>query len=750
MIRRDFRAWFLPLAALALLPGILLGRVSDSLLPGLLTLAISGLAAFLLQDRLRTAAILLMISALGFLSGQIAYHPALPAEGDYLITGTVTQEFRLREDGQARTLLQEISLNGQRISGGGYWTFYLDEGEALPEGLIPGCRVAFRARVYHPGGPENPGGYDFREYLLQQGATIGVYGRDGLALSRETFRLTALPARLRYAVTQRLIAVMGEEAGRYASTMLLGARHLIPDEDREAFSRLGIAHVLSVSGYHTGVLAFALAWLFGRLKLSLKLRTICTAALLALYCLITGANPPVIRAAILSILALCGRLAHRQNLRLHLLSLSALVILLISPVQLTSASFQLSYGAMLGIVLVSPVLEKRLCGSRRRVSTWVQLLCLCAGAQLGVLAPQLYWFHELPLFSLPINMLITGGVTALMGLFWFMLALLPFGAFAQFVGSGAARLIHMVLEAIRFCGQADFLALWTKQANLLTLAGWCLLLWSLSPLCIRARRTPCLMGIAALCLSLIPLPHLSTTYTQLSVGDADAALLHDRDTVIAIDTGEDSALAEHLHQRRLSLDGLILTHLHLDHVGGLEALLAQRIPVKALYLPEGALDAQITPESRELVQRLLDSGAELITLARGDEIHLPSGSLTVLWPEDGRVRPNQDANLYSTVLRAELSGTTMLLTGDIDGAYEHYVAAPADILKIAHHGSTSATKPDFLSVAAPQTLLLSCSDEARAEEVSARMEGPPLYATCSGGAITIEFTDQEYTVRTLR
>jgi len=283
-----------------------------------------------------------------------------------------------------------------------------------------------------------------------------------------------------------------------------------------------------------------------------------------------------------------------------------------------------------------------------------------------------------------------------------------------------------------------------------TLAGWCLLLWSLSPLCGRARRMPCLIGIATLCLSLIPLPHLSTTYTQLSVGDADAALLHDRDAVIAIDTGEDSALAEYLHQRRLSLDGLILTHLHLDHVGGVEALLAQRIPVKTLYLPEGALNTQVTSEARELVQRLLDAGAELVTITRGDEIRLPSGSLTVLWPEDGKVRPNQDANLSSTVLRAELSGTSMLLTGDIDGAYEHYVAAPADILKIAHHGSASATQPDFLSVAAPQTLLLSCSDRARAEDVSARMDGIPLFATCLGGAITIEFTDQEYTVRTLR
>lgn len=743
-------AWMLPLSALALMLGILLGRTAESMLPGLLALAAAILAALLLRSKGRQVAVFMAVLALGCVRGFAAYHPALPPEGTYLLTGTISEEFRLREDAQVRTILRDVSLDGQSISGGAYWTFYLKDNETLPPELVPGCRVTMQASVYHPGGPENPGGYDFREYLLQQGVTIGAYGRSELSVTGFSFSPAALGARIRYEITQRLISVMGEEGGRYAATMMLGARHLIPEEDREAFNRLGIAHILSVSGYHVGVLAFALAWLLGKLQISLKLRTLCTGVVLTVYCLITGANPPVVRAALLSMLALFGRMQLRQNMPLHLLSCSAVLMLLVSPAQLTSASFQLSYGAMLGIALVTPMLEWRFPSAKDNGGRIRQMAFLSIGAQIGVLLPQLYWFHELPIFSLPVNVLITGGLSLLLTMFWIVLALLPLGPLASLVGSVAAWLTHWALELIRFCGQADFLTIWTKQANLLSLAGWALLLWSLSLFCSRGRKWYCMAGAALLCLSLLPLPHTAATYTQLSVGDADAALLHDHDTAIAIDTGEDSALAEYLHQRRLSLDALILTHLHMDHVVGVEKLLAQRIPVRTLYLPEGALEMDVTPDAQNLIHKLLQTGTKLITIARGDVIDLPSGSITVLWPEHGRVRLQQEANEYSAVLLAEVSGTSMLLTGDISGYYEQYSALPADVLKLAHHGSASSTSPAFLEAVAPQMLLLSCSKEEREAEVAERMGDIPLYATCSAGAITLEFTDQEYTVRTLR
>ena len=150
-------AWFLPMAAVAMALGILLGRQSIWLWPGLTALEYAKAAAVLLDGQGRVAAAVAAMAALGFALGQTAYHPALPVEGDYAVTGTVAQELRQEANGQVKTVLHHVTLNGQAADDA-YWSFYLRESESLPEGLKPGRQVTLTARLYHPSGADNPGG----------------------------------------------------------------------------------------------------------------------------------------------------------------------------------------------------------------------------------------------------------------------------------------------------------------------------------------------------------------------------------------------------------------------------------------------------------------------------------------------------------------------------------------------------------------------------------------------------------------
>lgn len=740
-------SWMVPMSALALAGGILLGRGSEAASLGMAAMPGALLAAGLSRGRTRRAALLLAVACLGFIRGYAAYHPALPEEGSYTVTGVVADEVRVREDGQMRTILRHVTLNGQPLYAGAYWTAYPRE---LPEGVTPGATVTLTARVYHPDGADNPGGFDFKEYLLQRSVTVGAYGLDDLRVEPGGFTLIGAMARLRHRLTHGLIAAMGEEAGGYAAAMLLGNRELIVSEDRAAFNKLGIAHILSVSGYHVGVLAGLMEMLFRRLKTRRSLRMAMTAAVLAAYCLLTGMNPPVIRAAMLAVLYQVGRLRRRQNLGLHLLSASAILMLLISPTLLTGASFQLSYGAMLGLLLVYPVLERSalLRGSRFR-GLWLSLGA-AASAQLGILVPQLYWFQELPLISLPLNVLVLSGAGLLMSMYWLALAVLPCPPAAAFVGGAAGFVTQRALGVIRSLSNLEGIVMWVRQANALTLLGWVLVVAGLSCLWTRRRAPTVLLGTALILLSLLPWPHTGVSYIQFDVGSADAALIHDRDALIAVDAGADGeALATYLKQRRLSLDALILTHLHADHAGGIRALLDDGIPVAAVYLPAGATDAAIDGDMLPLLEELLGTGTELRFLARGDAIPLPDGVITAVWPEAEGVRAGLDANLHSLVLHVDLPGATMLLTGDLDGAYEAYAAVPADILKVAHHGSVSSTSQAFLAAVSPETLILSCGDAARQASMEERRGDIPLYGTREHGAVMIDFTPDGYAVRTM-
>ena len=744
------RAWLLPPAALSLAAGILLGRGMSSLLLPLLACLPAVAAVSLLRGRFRFAACLVLFLAVGAAAGQAAWHPALPPEGQYEVRGIVADEIRFGRFGQVRTYLSEVTLNGRPLSAGAYWTFYTEE-ETLPEGLAPGREVSFSGSLYHPGGAENPDGYDFREELLRRGITVGLYGDESLSVSAPSvLSFVGSAAAWRARLGAVLVRAMGEEAGGYTSALLLGSRSMIPSEDRAAFSRLGVAHVLSVSGFHTGVLVMLLAGLFRILKLKQSVRLVLYAAVLLAYCALCGWNPPVVRASLLLLLVLGGKLLNRPRIGLHLLCAAMIVMLLWSPVQLTGVSFQLTFGAMFGISLLSPYLDSldpfRGKVPRRLWSSAAVVL----GAQLGVLLPQLYWFQKLPLLSLLVNLPVSAFAALLLAVDWIVLLLLPVPFLCRLPAAAGSLLTGWLVQGVKAVSALPGITLWTRASTWLTVLGMIPVFCALC--CLfrlkRGMRILCLAGgLAVVCLSLIPLPHHGTEYIQFSVGNADAAVLRDEEQVWVLDTGtDDGVVSGFLRRNRLTPDAVILTHLHTDHAAGLQSILEDEIPVRTLYLPAGAEDQQVDDGILALLDVFRASGTEIRELSRGDVLPSTSGSLAVLWPEAGKTRPRQDANNYSLASLITLQGVRLLQAGDLAGLFEGYAAVPADLLKAAHHGSSSSTSPGFLSAVDPEAILLSCEKLSRHESFAERAGKIPVWSTAAGGALTVRFSDGTFTV----
>lgn len=742
------RGWLLPPASLCLVAGIFIGRQTYGIFLPLAAILIASVSAVLLNGWLRWLACIACSLAVGVLAGSVAYHPSLPPEGEYDIHGIVCDEVSSGSFGQMRVCLSDVELNGHAFSGGAYWTFYTDD---YPEILLPGKSVSFHASLYHPSGAVNPEGYDFREYLLQRGIIIGLYGNDGMVVSDPShFSYRGVVASFRHLLSERLISSLGPDTGKYASALLLGMRSLIPSEDRQAFSRLGIAHILSVSGFHVGVLISMLALLFRLLKLRQAVRLSLYAMILFLYASLCGMNPPVIRASVILLLAIEGRILNRPRSGIHLLSAALFVMALFSPAQVSSVSFQMTFCAVFGLIWFS-LLARRFRPFRGRILSFVlESMILTAGIQLGLLIPELMYFQRFPLLVFLINIpsvLIAG---AMIILFWIVLLILPLPSVCTLLSLPVSAVSGFLLSCIRRLGSLPGLTLWIHSPGIMTFVGMILIFAGFCALIrLRPAFRAALLSVGALLLvfSLLPAQHNGTEYIQFSDGNADAAVLLDEERVYVFDTGEeDSVLSGYLRANRMIPDAVFLTHLHADHAGGLRSLIDDEIPVRMLYLPFGAQQQDIHPDFLLLLDELKARGTEIRILSRGDVVPLPSGSLTVLWPEKGKVRPSQDANHYSLVSRLILKETVMLHTGDLTGTYEDYCAAPANILKAAHHGSSASTGHSFLDTVSPDVILLSCRSRSRLDSFRNRVGDIPVYGTPESGALTVRFEEGRYTL----
>lgn len=258
----------------------------------------------------------------------------------------------------------------------------------------------------------NPNGFDLVAWQLRRGELFtGRVARNSVQILGTDSTITpplfaSLRARI---ITSFAQAGLQGNALELVKTMSIGAREELPAEVRDNFSRSGIAHLLALSGLHLGFIYAFFAFFFHLIPIDRLFKRIVReiVPLLAtwLFVLVAGASPSLLRAAIMLSIWSFSRIFFLYWHSLDVLALAAIVILWLSPATLYDLGFQLSFSALLGLILFYPVL-KPYTYTRFRPLTWgLQLLCVSLCAQIGTLPITLHVFGTLPLFSLFTNIL---------------------------------------------------------------------------------------------------------------------------------------------------------------------------------------------------------------------------------------------------------------------------------------------------------------------------------------------------------
>jgi competence protein ComEC len=293
----------------------------------------------------------------------------------------------------------------------------------------------------------NPGEFNLQRFWKTKGFEYQWFLKEGdlLLQTRGNYRESFFD-RMKQSVVKSLSANLNGDILAVAMGILLGDKSYLNLELKDAFSGAGAMHLLAVSGLHVGIFLVILQWLFktfGR-KLPRWLRFLLIVAVLWLYAGITGFSPSVNRAVTMFSFVALGTLLGRRYNSMDGLLASAMILLAINPYYLFDIGFQLSYFAMFGIFLFSPLIERSL----NIKPKWLKYIwsgtAVALAAQLTTFPLTLYYFHQFPNYFLITNLglMLISGVMMAIGLGIISLGSVPF------LGTLIAMLFVVVVTAL--------------------------------------------------------------------------------------------------------------------------------------------------------------------------------------------------------------------------------------------------------------------------------------------------------------
>ena len=312
--------------------------------------------------------------------------------------------------------------------------------------------------------PLNPMEFDYRKYLRRyhiQHEIFAVGGHYKIINTKETraFSLIGLALQARRYFLDKLRKHLKEhENFAIASALLYGSRSDISAESIQAFTNTGTIHVLSVSGMHVAVLFGFLSLIFKRIAWPPYLRwlpLILLWSMIWIYAFIAGLDPPITRAAIMISFVLCSQHFKRSFSSLNSLIIAAVLILLLVPRAITDVGFQLSFLAVLGMIVCSPLVDGLLPVKKPVLRLLRDTLAVSIAAQVLTTPLSLYYFGQFPTYFLIANLLVDFPSTLVMYL-GFVMTINPIQGLNDFMGFLLEHLISFMVYCLKFIDHLAF------------------------------------------------------------------------------------------------------------------------------------------------------------------------------------------------------------------------------------------------------------------------------------------------------
>ena len=325
---------------------------------------------------------------------------------------------------------------------------FIEIGDKL---LIKGSPKAVRS-------PLNPMEFDYRQYLAFNNIHHQQFVSEGqwvLFEKSSGHSILSMSIKARNKLESILVKyITGPEELAIAKALILGNKEDLDKPTKEVYAKAGAMHVLAVSGLHVGIIYMVLLFVLGQRKSNGSYSAWVAAIVILVlwtYAFITGLSPSVLRAVTMfSFLALAQAFNRKSN-SINTLAISAIILLLVNPYMIMYVGFQLSYVAVIGIILMYPKVQSWFTPSNWVLRMIWQITAISLVAQLVTSPLSAYYFHRFPTYFFISNLIIIPAATVIV---WGGLALLAFGSIAStfglIIGGGLKMLIHAVNSSLQW------------------------------------------------------------------------------------------------------------------------------------------------------------------------------------------------------------------------------------------------------------------------------------------------------------
>ena len=569
-----------------------------------------------------------------------------------------------------------------------------------------------------------PGQFDYGRYLRRRGehvmltaslADLHIVGHRG--------GLQGWVDRLRVAARRHLRRGLAAPVREVLDGMVLGDDQGVDDGLIEDFRRSGLLHILAVSGENVVLLCSMWTFVLMLLGVGRVPRTLALLPLVVTYVMVTGASPSIVRAGVAGVIGLLATLVSRPSDGWLLWLAPAAWLLSVNPNTLTDVSFQLSFAAVAGLLLLATPLARRLSflpapvASQVSVTTAaslatapVSMLTFGSTSAVGVLANVAGGFVLGPIMFL-------GMLSVVAGFFWGRLCTLLnvlaglFTAFLIWVARAFGNLSFAVLEwhgptlsiLVPAALVAELLVVWRlAERRRLTLREFAY--------DDRRRGHLCLATAALLAAVLVLTPAAASpprvpTVTCLDIGEGAAALVQaPGGPTVLIDAGP-SPLAHTLRAHGVRrIDLLVLSHGHADHVAGLQDVIGS-IPITRALLPRPPTPS---PALERIRQQLTAAGTDVRDCTSPLALKAGAVSLLVLPTHANGEAGNQGENDCALVVVVGFGEARVLLPGDCEGAALAALSLPpVTVAELPHHGSRDGFDTALLARLEPRLGVIS-------------------------------------------